>query len=403
MLVNPLVSGVTWFSSAQSGSPKINTTDTNGLIKVLDACLVTGWGEKQVLTTSINEGLIIFDFGAGHGFNLHQNIIVSGATDPLLDGQHKVVAVTNNTATIKVIGALDNSGTIKVKIAPLGYESIFGTTNPLKRAYRSLASSSSKNVIYLDMDYAKPSAYNATYPSRRAAVSVCRDMTELGVEIGSITSQISPKTADSDGNLYWHQFRGTNQSSSISDYPLDWMVVGNGDFFYIMLSAYDYSKGKDKRSVFGFGEFIPMSESQNSRVFLLAQYILGDYGTLYASDLGATFNSDSVSTGTYIYSNAESSTTKHSLSNTVGNTKTQSGKSGGPYPTPYGNFLLTTPLRVIDSNRGVMGFMPSMLFIDHNMAGAFDNTVIDGVLIVSVSTSEQSSSSAANLGFYVGE
>lgn len=405
MIINPMATNATWFSSSQIGAPSVNTTDPSGLLKILDACLVTGWGEKSILSASIDGDLVTFNFGSGHGFNVFQKITITGADDPLLNGTHKTVSTTNNTATVRVIGALSSSGAIKIKIAPLGYESIFGTTDPLRRAYRSLSPSSNKRVLYLDMGYPASAGYAATTPSRRAMVSVCEDMTVLGEQINSLTDVINNKPTNKNGALFWHQSRNSTKDSDISSQALNWKVIGNGDFFYIAItSSLYFGTASFRHDIFGFGEYVALDQSQPDRVFISANYSANDNSTsAYSTQLVGKFGTGSASAYTFALDEAGLAKNIISPFNSGDAIYMTSGLAGAPYPSAYGNFLFTSVLKVLGSDGGVKGFMPSYVTIDHHMAGQFDGIVVDGVLIVRVPSDDSVGAKLANVGFYVGE
>ncbi|WP_296244811.1 MULTISPECIES: hypothetical protein [unclassified Psychrobacter] len=399
MIINSTPSNVTWFSSAQSSMPTINSMDENGIIKILDACLINGGIERSVLSVTIDGNKVTLDFGSGHGFNLYQIIYISGADDVLINGNHKVIDMTNNTATIEVVGALVDTGVIKAKIAPLGYESIFGMTNPLKRAYRSLAASSAKRVIYLDMSYPDGAGYHATAPARRAMIDVCEDMQTLGVEINSYTSAINNKPTNKNGALFWYQARGATKSTGIDSFTVPWMVVGNGDFFYLCIgfSSYSSFKSSGMKETYGFGEYIALDKTVDS-TFLIAPNSNDDSVTSYYSEFGSNFG---MLSSNYIFSSVDGAFNK-SIISFAADIGGYSGITGGSYPSPSGNFLFTLPLKVLDTTKSIIGFMPAYLFIEHQMLGNNDGQVIDGCLISRTQRSNTNSPSPANVGFYVG-
>lgn len=402
MIINSTPSNVTWFSSAQSGMPKINHKDPDGIIKILDACLVKGGIEKNVLTATISDNNVILDFGVGHGFNLYQNIYITGADDSLLNGTHKVVSSTNNTATIAVVGALVGSGAIKARIAPLGYESIFGVTDPLKRAYRSLASSSSKQVLYLDMGYPASAGYNSTSPARRAMISVCEDMQQIGVQINSYTDLINDNPANPNGSLFWYQSRGATKTTAIDSGEVPWKVIGNGDFFYLCVNWSRWFRGMNVHDVYGFGEYVSIGDVSN-RTFVSAINSNNDNDDLaHEGRLGSRMSGDSASN--YVLSSSGGSFAKQPLCIISGVTSQPivSGLTGATYPSSSGNLLFTHAPKILGVDRSIIGFSPSMQFIDHTTRGDFDGQVIDGVLMVRVKSEPSTAASFSNVGFYVG-
>lgn len=402
MIINANASDVTWISSSQTDAPVLDATDPSGLLKVLDFCLLNGGAVKSVSSTVINENEVTFTFSSGHNLSLYQMVVVSGADAPQINGKHKIIASTATTITIVAVGALVDTGTITVKLASLGYESIFDTTDLTKRAYRSLSPTSSKKVLYLDMSYPDASNYHATLPARRAMVSVCEDMQSLGVQINSLTSAINNKPTNKNGKLFWYQARSNSRTSAIDSYPLPWVVIGNGDFFYIAIawSCYSSHKTLATKDVYGFGEYVSLDAAvSTSSVFLMASENTDDNSTAYPGDLGATFSSSSTTTGAFISSNGYFG--RRPIVALNGSSAT-SGYSSGPYPSAIGDYLFTAVLKIIDDSKGIIGFIPNYLFIEHSMDGNNDGSIIDGCYIVKVNRSSSTSVYLSNVGFYVG-
>lgn len=402
MIIDSTPKDVSWFSSSQINMPSVKASDPDGIVKILDACLVDGGQELNVLSLSITDNDVTLSFNAGHGFNLYQVIAVSGSDDPLINGNHKIVSITNNTATLNIPGALIDTGTVKAKMAPLGYESVFGKEDQLKRAYRSLSPKSSKRVLYIDMSYPDETGYATTSPLRRAMIDICEDMQSLGVQINSLTSLINNREVDLNGNLFWYQSRNRTQSSSVDDRELSWMVIGNGEFFYLCVDWSQYSSygTAGGHSVFGFGEYIKLGQEQSNKLFLMASENKNDTDSLYGGGLGGYF-APSVSSGVTAF-NTNSGVFKENLIALLPKTYCYSGRGSAPYPSAAGNFLFTHPLRLLDDDDSVVGFMPSYLFVEHTMEGENNKQVIDGCLIVRVYMNEKSSPDKANVAFYVG-
>lgn len=404
MIISSASSNVTWFSSAQVGMPSIDATDPNGLIKVLDACLVMGGINKDVLSVNILDNDVLLNFGSGHGFNLYQNIYISGGDDPLINGTHKVVALTNNTATVKIVGVLATTGAIKAKAAPLGYESIFGNSNSLKRAYRSLADTSSKNVLYLDMGYPDSAGYHSTSPARRAMVDVCSDMQELGIQIGSYTSITNNKPTNKNGSLFWYQSRDSAKATAITSTNVPWTLVGNGDFFYLCVAWSHLSthKNQNLRDIYGFGDYIGLSESTADTMFLAAITNTDDNAAINTGNLGSQMDTGSTSNHFLINQSAGLKKSPLSITSSSPAATMFSGTLSAPYPSSAGSYLFTHIPKVLGSDNGVIGFAPSLFFIDHAINGVMSDEVVDGVLMVRVQRDLSTFARGANVGFYVG-
>lgn len=251
---------VTWMHSGQAGAPQANgLSSSNGqLLQILDAALINGFNQQTVMSTTIASDAITLTFGSSHGYVERQAITISGANDANLNGEHIITAVgSSNELSIKNKGVTVSTGTITTKVAPLGWQSIFGSTDPLKRAYRSKNPLTTQTVLYLDMTIPADSGYNATNPVQRASVSMCEDMTELGVQLNSYTDSTNNFAANPNGALMWYQNRGYNKNESVStSVNATWVIVGNGDYFYFIFEwqMWNSLRGHKQRDFYMFGD-----------------------------------------------------------------------------------------------------------------------------------------------------
>lgn len=256
---------VTWMHSKQLGAPQMNgAKNSEGqMLQVLDACLIDGFNSQTVTAVSIAGNLATFTYGTAHGYELRQILVVLGADDPQMNGRHTITAKTDTSLTISlgdVVGAVTTTGTITTKIAPLGFESIFGSVNPLQRAYRSPNPLGTRTVLYLDMSYPASHGYNTANPAKRAMIDMCEDMTELGVQINSYTAAYNKKPTNRNGQLFWYQSRAYKKSLAVNNpQNSDWVIVGNSDYFYMFSTWYSdvgYPITQPLRDIYFFGDTI---------------------------------------------------------------------------------------------------------------------------------------------------
>lgn len=231
-----------FITSFQLNAPQMptNTTSDGQMLSVLDAALLTGCCPNTVASVEIVGETVKLTFGVLHGYMLHQFLVLAGATSPLLNGKHRITAVTETTVSIAKGAITDISGTITTLIAPLGWESLFGTADPLKRAYRSKDATSTKTVLYLDCSFKSPKTEYVASGTRfkRAAVVVCKNMTTLGVAIEPYTPPIvSTPTNIRDGQFHWMQAVEYTPNYELNGwgYPTPWVICGDGKFFYFFI------------------------------------------------------------------------------------------------------------------------------------------------------------------------
>lgn len=408
MIINTTPNDFQYFTSRQKGAPQMRGRVNGDLLSVLDACLLTGWGSQQALSAELLDGVMTITFAESHGFLNKQLINVTGFTDDSLDGVYRSTFVAADILTIKTPSALSAEGVLTVKLAPLGWESIFGSEDPLKRAYRSTAAKPNNRVLFLDMSYPESNPYHGTSPATRAMVSVCEDMQILGVPLGDMTSSINNFAAYPNGSLFWYQKR--NSTSTASPAPAipttgsQWRLVGNGDVFYFFSgwSGYAWStesaNGQNVFDIYGFGRFADLTEGARSDCFLMAQLNRNDNTTnsLYIGGIGSA-----ASTPIYTFSlngQAETSTRTALMNSTAISGSTLN------YPSTYGNSLFATPYRIYTGGE-LRGFLYSFMFLDSAVdANTYDTEVLDEILTLPAQSSTDSgfSSYKKSVAFYIG-
>lgn len=234
-----------FISSQQLNAPQMGSTNGE-MLTVLDAALITGCCPATASGAVIEGDFVKITFGVIHPYMLRQFIVIAGATNPALNGKHRITKVTSTEIWIAKGSITSTTGTLTVKIAPLGWESIFGTTSPTKRAFRSADPTSSRMVLYLNSEYEARVGAHSTKPSQLVKVAICEDMVELGVEIGSVTAAKSDKSAP-HGFYHFVQSASISLGASAPDTPSPWFIIGDGKIFYFFVNymhTYRVTSGK---------------------------------------------------------------------------------------------------------------------------------------------------------------
>ncbi len=385
--------GATWMCSSQLGAPQMNgAAGSNGqLLQVLDAVLVTGFNEQAVSSVELlADGFVKVKFGTSVDYRARQKVLISGATDTNLNGEHIITQIIGNDFIIKAPDVSVLTGTIKTKVAPLGWQSIFGTTNPLKRAYRSTNPSSTQTVLYLDMTLPAGNGYNPTAPVKRAMVSMCEDMIELGVQIGSHTDALNDYAQYPNGSLFWHQARGKGETEAVTATSNGrWTIVGNSDYFYFMpewTSSTTY-RNKGYRDFFCFGDFPSLAGASDDWCCGWA----GCFGANDTSNSDVAYNGASVS----VYDSKFFISSSSGIGSMIpfkfaalSDAGYSSGYTNGiNYPNATTQSLVCNSLYSLSAN-SLRSFMPRIMSIQHNLGTtnitSYTDTIIDNFLIVPV-------------------
>lgn len=406
----------TYMHSKQLGAPQVGAhSNANGqLLQMLDACLINGWGSKVAASATVALNKITLSYGVAHGYLKKQIISVSGANQAAINGNHRIDSVTVDTITLTIDGVMDATGTITTKVAPLGFQSVFGSANPLKRAYRSANPLGTQTVLYLDMGYPASSGYAATNPATRAMVSLCEDMTTLGTQIGSYTNGVNNFASNPNGSLFWYQSRSTSKVAAVTlSENQSWVIVGNGDLFYLFIRWSGYSNASNLeayRDFYAFGDVKGLDDADTiyNCIFMGSASANDLTTTSTYSSLGSAIG-DGIATGSNTKSFFISDTTGlqelqgFSVIESFPSQKWESGftksTSLPPYPLKFGGLLLTIPLLLSVGIDGFRAKLPLVRAIPQNLAEnkALDLTYIDTNLIVGMHNARTSSFSG--LGF----
>lgn len=273
---------IKWFSFDNTNAPQF--TNTWGcMIDVLDACLVTGFGSQVISSLVVENGIGIASFGSAHNFKQFQVVEISGALDPKLNTEFRIIGLSANTIEF-VVDATDQTavGTISCKVAPLGWTKVFSGTN--KAVYR--AKDIAANPYYLRVDNSLDPVYNANY-AKFAKVGILEGCSHIDdfsanqvpydvskpnknwVGTGSGTSAVN-------GWAKWyHAVSESAPSFQIKETALpennkkEWTVIGDESSFYLVSTPVSQSNNNKNIAAYTYG--FGVTEKKNSRVpFLLA-------------------------------------------------------------------------------------------------------------------------------------
>lgn len=177
---------VKYINNAMRGAPQLSGT-AGTLIAVLDAFLITGFGQVTALSVNVAGGIATASLQSGQSFEQDRIVLVDGATPAALNGEARVLVATNSSitwATAAPDGAA--TGSITIKYAPAGqWEKKYTGTN--KAAYRSTDPQASG--FFLRVDDAGTTG---------ARVRGFLDMTDVDTGSGPF-----PTDAQSSGGGYW--------------------------------------------------------------------------------------------------------------------------------------------------------------------------------------------------------
>lgn len=220
------------FLSTMPGAPVL-TGAAGGLVAILDACLVDGWGLLPATTLQVQSGVATVQFSTPHSFLVDAVALVDGVTGSLaaLNGQHKVDSVPTSNSITFATDLPDGlaEGPITVKLAPAGWERVFSATN--KRVYRSLAPESLGHMLRVDET-------GATAPFAARVVGY-ESMSDIDTGSGPF-----PTAAQLSGGAYW-------PVSNIAGGNRPWGVFSDGRIVYLYVSPHSSYSGFGYIGCFG--------------------------------------------------------------------------------------------------------------------------------------------------------
>ena len=387
---------VQYMHSGQVGAPQMAKAKGQ-ILQVLDACLITGFGQKTAVGAEIRGNRVLIDFGSTHGFGKLQYILISGAEDNNLNGVKRILECSNNTVTIELGNVTNTTGTITAQVAPVGWESIFGTTDPYKRAYRSKNLNGTRTVVYLDANL-YDTGYSSSSPIAKVRVDLCRDMIFLGDQIDSYTKAVNDKYKDG----YYHFFQSTTtttKSGSITADNRNWVLIGDENFIYFLVEPFK-TASETYRQVYYFGDIPPISPNDkfnfvlgcpsfdiSNKNLLLVNDIIYNVATGQYNKVGGfitgKFN-DSIVRGYFIRDVSGVANTPPLLLNTCAGVSTSlSGIGGEKYPNPLTFGLSGHPVRIVDSSTPcTRGFLPFLNFIPETITNLSMDLVLVGNNII---------------------
>ncbi len=144
---------VKWFHSTMTGAPQ-QTGAAGGLIAIFDACLLNGFNVNAIDSLAYDSatGLVTCTVNAGHGYQEHQVVEISGADQNEYNGEQRISVIDSTSfsyipATAPTITPA--TGTISAKTPPIGgWEKSFSGTN--LAMYKSTGALANQSWLYID-------------------------------------------------------------------------------------------------------------------------------------------------------------------------------------------------------------------------------------------------------------
>lgn len=355
----------TYFSSTQKGIPQVANGKTD-LLLMLDACLINGFNENMGIARVVGDDTVI-EFGVVHGY-LAKSMVSVAEND--VAKNYRVYQADSHSITLKDVKL---TGDVVVKVAPLGFTSLFDNNHNTQRAYRGRGGSG--RVLHLNSEPIGGVNFDKNNPAVLLRANMGDDMRTLGEMI----NPLSPKDT-----IFFEQKINAHITYAVDNNPVSFVLVGNAKFFYLFIKHSDAYA-----TMFGFGDFLAFDNFDSA--FLIGTSDDSKEFGIYTRLRQGSY----VGGGGTIFSNGE----RYSISLGLG--RLSSGNVGYSYPNT-GNLFFALPLRVDNTNQSI-GFLPNLLFVNHAMSKSHHLHLADDVLLIAVRYGNGEGGGLGHFGFYLGD
>ena len=309
---------IKYFTYTNNNAPIVANV-YGSIITLLDACLINGFIVGSVSSLTVSGTIATVVFSQPHNLLQYQVIRIFGANEIEFNKEHRILSIINTTTItfdLKTTPSVTTAtGTITASLPPLGWEKPFSSTNVNgggKAAYRSKNTLLPSRPFLRVIDELDP-AYTATY-AKYAKVGIVEDMTGIDTMLGvqAPYDSASPNknwvgtgsgTSGVNGWARWYYAANGPVSNGLTNSQTpdvgnrQWILVGNGDYFYILPTTMVPSApvSTQHASAYGFGAFKSLLNADNSCTFLQSHLTLGNNGAYVDANFSLVSSSASSS------------------------------------------------------------------------------------------------------------
>ncbi|MDR0770834.1 MAG: hypothetical protein LBE75_06500 [Burkholderiales bacterium] len=320
---------VKFFASTQTGAPQL-TGQEGSLISVLNSCLLNGFNPRAASTITRDGGTSTVTVDAGHGYRDHDIVEISGASPEAYNGAWRIFNCTVNTFQFSIEGepATPATGTIGVKISPLGWESPFTGEN--KVVYRSKNVESNRLFLRVDENSIPGGTATNGYLTASATVTMFENMTDVETGTGGTVG-------------FWRK------SDAASATEKRWFIIGDEKRFWIITEFY-----APHMSAQFFGDILPFKAGDAYATLLCCYSQIGTwtpYGNFHAdaiSSIGIAAGWPGVSLARS-YSQLGGTVLSRFVSTAMSSATMGTSSSGLPFPNAADNGLFVSPILLLEA------------------------------------------------------
>lgn len=327
-------------SSLMPGAPALSGTPS-AMLAVLEAALSTGFGLVSVTALSVTDGIATLTLPMGHSMIPNCVALIAGATPAGLNGEKRIISTSANSATFDATGILTGAatGSITVKVAPLGWIKSFSGTNVA--SYKMTDPEGTGFTLRVD-DTGTTAARVRGYETMSDAAT--------GTGLFPALSQIP------DAGLYW------SKSATADATARAWYVLGDSTGFALFVNNYGLSSAFQS---FYFGDFLSRKSNDPYACVIRGHASNQSASQSVLSEDLAYADSTMSAGGMYV---ARAPNTLGGAVNafscptlTIGlPLQHNTGGTGWAYPSPVDNGLTLCPLMLTSQVTGYRGYFPGI-------------------------------------------
>lgn len=321
------------YYSGMPGAPSL-TGVAGSLISLLNAVLIDGFNAKSISSASQSGGVATVTTSAAHMYQPQDVIVISGANESVWNDEFRITSVsaTDFTFAINATAPIP-TGTLSVKIAPLGWSKPFSGTN--KACYLPKAQYTQCYLRVLD-DATTPAAANGRWAKWRGYET----MSDIDTGTG-----LFPTVAQSTNGL------SCFKSSTADSTARAWWLAGDGGIFYFgstwansytTPSSYCFGDPNSLRAGDAYSTLICAAEAPSDGIISYP----GQYHNF--PSLGTRLQTQG---GKYLarsYNQIGSAVAAGMMGDQ--GVSSSLGQEGLPYPHPVDNGLLFAPVALVDNS-----------------------------------------------------
>lgn len=335
------------YRSTDANAPSL-TGQTGSLITVLNACLVTGYGQVTLTSLTRSGAIATATVSGGHGFTTGTFVTIAGAVQVDYNGTYSVTVTSSTTFTYTVANSpvTPATGTITAIRTPCGWTKPF-TSGSTGAVYRQGAGS---NGFYLNVD---ETGTLATSNLARARGFETMTAWSNGTNPYPGTNPF-PTDGMVNQGLYWLK------SSTTDATVRPWFLIGTSKGF-MMYSNYssDGAATTTQAQVWSFGDLVSTGVTD-----AYATLITGNESSNQSSNPWSTNSNGSNTPGHFM----ARSWTQQGSAILVGRSADITGSSvgGGVYPDPVDGSFKVSPTMIVETNSPniftVRGILPGIWY-----------------------------------------